>query len=270
MINISTNRNKYILRPTVPSGTEDIQYTVYIGATTIFVGKTKYFGGTYEVDLSDFIESYLASRSYDIYIISLRVLFSYDNGSSTQQMTYTWNADVINLPWDYPAQAMLQARLCGFKMLEEWEEGSEIEYSNAPVNIPLVITNELLAGKTINKLDKVTYMDRYGYTYNGSMTNSYEVECFIDPCWLKMSTGNDMEYEKVILALQNAKKTVLFLNMTAESNNRISGMELYDTGLGLEVRVKDIEKIETYSSYSTSKKIPSYKLTLEIIGNNEQ
>jgi len=265
MINITTNRYKYLAQPiSIPAGTEEIQYTVSIYSTVIFVGKSNYFGGEYVVDCSDFIESYIASRG-EVYTVPVKVVFDFDNGTSTTTILY-WYADVINLPWDYPAQAMLQARGCGFKMLEEWEEGSEIEHADAPVNIPLLVNNELLSGKTINRLDKVTYMDKWGNTHNGSMTNKYEVECYIDPCWLKMSTGNDMEYEKVMLALQNAKKTVLYLNMTSSDHNKISGIEIDEFGIGIEVRVKDIEKVETYSSYSTTNRIPTYKLTIEIIG----
>ena len=81
----------------------------------------------------------------------------------------------------------------------------------------------------------------------------------MDPCWFSVTTGDDLEYEKLFLALQNSKITTLDL-----VNVTISGIEFGSNIEQLIGRVKDIEKIETYSSYSTDKKVPSYKITFEV------
>lgn len=124
------------------------------------------------------------------------------------------------------------------------------------ITIPLKVKNGMLVGKTINNIDKITYMDRYGDTHNASITNHYELECYIDDDWLGTLTGNDINFEKLELAMQAAQKTYLC------TNAKISGMDGGDTMI--EGRVKDVQKIETYSSYHTGNKIPSYKITFEI------
>lgn len=248
MININTVRGRYILKPTVPAGTTSIQYTVSIGGNLIFLGRSKYFGGTYEVDCSDWLESYIAKQTSTVTSVTVTVVFSY-SGGTTQTMTLTWapyviNREEITFTGTY---AYLALTNCGF-----------VFYGGTPIKVPLSVTNGILDGKTIDNLDKITYMDRYGDKHNGSITNHYELECYIDPCWLSVETGEDIEYEKVMLALQGSLKTTL-----VAYNVKISGM----TGTSVittEVRVKDVEKIDTYSSYSTDKKVPSYKITLEI------
>lgn len=135
----------------------------------------------------------------------------------------------------------------------------QVQMSDAPTDIvlPLKVRNGQIVGKTVNNLEKTTYMDRYGDTHNSVMTNSYEIECYIDPEWLIVGTGSDLTYEKLMLACQNAQKTYLASTAT------ISGIESNGSFM-LEGRIKDIEHIETYSSYNTNHKIPSYKITFEV------
>ena len=251
MINYSTNRSKYIVKPTVPSGTEVVNYTVIMNQEVIFVGRSRYFGGDYEVDCSDYFESYIAKQTTNVNSVSVTVNFTFDDDPTVTAITCSWTPDTLNLP--EPAAAAPFAHLvltnCGFLM-----EGG------VSVRIPLSVTNNILDGKTINHLEKVNYIDRYGDSHNGSMTNHYELECYVDPCWIDVKTKDDFEYVKVALALQGSQKTVLY-----GLGVGISGMDVNtSTGFLMEGKVKDIEQIETYSSYSTNKKVPSYKITFEI------
>lgn len=251
MINYSSNRGRYILRPTVPVGTEDIQYEVSIGGNLIYIGRTKYFGN-FEVDCSDWLESYIMSKGSTMVLtsVTITVVFTYD-GSTTQSMTVNWTPGTINLtaPTLGSAYAYLSLSNCGFLFTNPV----------GVIQVPLSVTNGIIDGKTINTLDKINYMDKYGDMHNGGMTNHYELECYIDPCWFKVETGKDLEYEKVILALQNAQETTL-----VTYNVKISGMDSSNTSNNIKGRVKDVEQIDTYSSYSTNKKVPSYKITFEI------
>ena len=249
MINLSTVRGKYILKPDIPVGTEEITYEVIMNNTLIFVGKSRYFGGTYEVDCSDFIETYLKKG---VQTASLNVRFIYDGGTS-QTLSLSWSPDYINLP-------AIDTTESSYAYIELSNSGFLIGNSttNYPVRIPLDVKNGILSGKTINRLDKTTYIDRYADIHNGGITNHYELECYIDPCWLEVTTGNDLEYEKLMLAMQNADSSTLKLK-----GCKISGMKPLIV-IQIPGRVKDVESIETYSSYSTNKKVPSYKITFEI------
>ena len=249
MINLSAFRGKYILKPDIPVGTEEITYEVTINNTLIFVGKSRYFGGTYEVDCSDFIETYLRKGKQTA---SLNVRFIYDGGTS-QTLSLSWSPDYINLP-------AIDTTESSYAYIELSNSGFLIGNSttNYPVMIPLDVKNGVLSGKTINRLDNVTYIDRYADVHNGGMTNHYELECYIDPCRLEVTTGNDLVYEKVMLAMQNADSATL-----NAKGCKISGMKPFFI-THLPGRVKDVERIETYSSYSTNKKVPSYKIVFEI------
>lgn len=267
MININDIRQLYILYPTVPSGTTDISYTVSIGGNLVFLGKTKYFGD-FEIDTRDWFDSYLYSMKYNTLVneLTMTVVLTYtgvnSNGAftSTATMTKRYTPYDINLPYLIYNQDGAFAYIniwgnCGFLMTRPDNQNKV-----AP-HIPLSVKNGMLEGKTINKLDKITYMDKYGNTRTGSITNQYELECFVDPCWLQVETGDDLEYEKVMLALQN----FTYGTLVVSSNVKISGMDThYHTGQISFVHVKDVEKIETYSSYSTDKKVPTLKITLEI------
>lgn len=252
MIDISTNRStrKYILKPTVPEGTEVISYDVTIGGVLIFSGQSRYFGGDYEVDCSDWIESYISNQTTNVTTVVVNLRFTFV-GSTTQTMTYSYQYNPYVLDKNEPGTTAPYLNLtllnCGF-----------LYRGNTGISIPLMLSGTRLVGKTINKLEKTNYVDRYGDTHNGSMTNHYEIECFIDPCWLYTETGDDDDYEKVMLALQGSKKTTM-----VGSGVKISGMEDYNT-IYMEGRIKDIEKVETSSSYSVGNKVPTYKIVFEV------
>ena len=185
----------------------------------------------------------------------MNVRFIYDGGTS-QTLSLSWSPDYINLP----AIDTTDTTESSYAYIELSNSGFLIGDSttNYPVRIPLDVKNGVLSGKTINRLDKVTYIDRYADIHNGGMTNHYELECYIDPCWLEVTTGNDLEYEKVMMAMQNADSSILKVK-----GYKISGMNPF-IATQMPGRVKDVEKIETYSSYSTNKKVPSYKITFQI------
>ena len=263
MINISTNRKKYIVKPTdsqTLENTYEIQYTITIGGNVIFVGKTRYFGNqsdfnsVYEVDCSDFIESYLAKQINQVTSVTLTVRFDYYNSSGSsigyETQTVTWQREATNLPRpDMSGEyAILYTLNSGFTN------------SDGSTYIPLSIKNGVIEGKTVNKLEKTTYMDKYGDTHNGRMTNHYELECFIDHCWMgNIKTKGDLDYERVMLMLQNSQRTILYMNQCT-----ISGMEIDQNNMFFDCHIKNIEKIETYSSYSGNQKVPTLKITVEI------
>ena len=238
------------MKPTIPDGTEVINYTVIMNEEVIFVGKSRYFGGDYEVDCSDFFDSYISKVGSAISSVSITVNFTFDDNPTVRAYTISWQAELMNLPEVNPSLDGAYLNLVNSGFITE---------TSLYVTVPLSCTNGILDGKTINRLEKVNYIDRYGDTHNGSMTNHYELECYVDPCWFSVTTGDDLEYEKLFLALQNSKITTLDL-----VNVTISGIEFGSNIEQLIGRVKDIEKIETYSSYSTDKKVPSYKITFEV------
>lgn len=264
MINISTVRRKYIVKPDhIDPDTYEIEYRVLMGGTVIFIGRSRYFGGDFEVDCSDFIESAIAANPReDSHSILVYVNFYFMNEAGYPlemvQSVTEWRPMTLNLHdadhWDI--KAMLRLYNCGF-----------LFGNSGGITIPLAVQNGMLVGKTINYLDKTTYSDKYGDIHNGSMTNRYELECYVDPEWLRVTTGNDNEYEKVAIALQNALVTDFYAYQV-----EISGMvweQIPDSGyepeeIMFECRVKDVEKIETSSSYSVEKRIPTYKITIEV------
>lgn len=126
------------------------------------------------------------------------------------------------------------------------------------IKIPLKVENGVLKGKTINNFDKTTYINKYGDTYNSSVTNRWELECYIDEEFVKTMTGADFVYEDVMLACQSARNAYL------TGMGKISGFAELDGSEALECRVKDIERVETYSRYNGTNKVPSLKITLEI------
>lgn len=258
MINIYNNRERYILKPTVPDGTETITYEVSIAGTTIFVGKTRYFGGTYEVDCSDWIDSYIQrNNNTSMLSVVVQVVFTFDNGqgsTQTQTMQCSWSVSSVWL--NKPATTGSE-----YAVIQLYNSGFIHNSDSGHFYVPLDFRNGILEGKTIDKLEKVNYIDRYGDSHNGSMTNRYELECYIDPCWLFVKTGDDNTYEKVMMALQNAKRSVLLLKGVSVSGIYNSSPQ---TAWTLEGKVKDIERVETYSSYSVERRIPTYKITFEV------
>lgn len=263
MINTSTDRSKYIVSPTdtqIFESAYEIQYTITIANTVVFVGKSRNFYDpndfrtSYQVDCRDFIEAYIDKQINHITSVGVSVLFEFfdSTGSSigTETKTITWNPEEISVlnPTLSGTYAILWMLNPGFTAIG----GSQLM-------IPLSVKNGLIEGKTINKLEKTDWTDKYGDIHNGTTTNHYEVECFIDPCWLGVRTKDDLAYEKIMLALQNSKRTILWYQ-----GCNISGMTPSNTNAAYDVHIKDVERIETYSSYSGNQKVPTYKITIEI------
>ena len=270
MINIRATRGRYILTPTIPSDTEIIRYEVSVANTVVFVGQSRYFGGDYEVDCSDWIDSYLAKATTDVTSVVVSIVFTFileDETTQTQTRTLTYTPDMLNLSYTRidtdAAYCVLDLTNCGF-----------LFNGGSGIRVPLMLRGNTLVGKTINNIEKVTWTDRYGDVHNGSLTNKYELECFIDPCWLSVKTNGDLEFEKVQLALQSARKTVLkgcgeggftpLLISGMETETRTGGGSIARADISMECRVKDVKKVETYSAYSQNKKVPTYRITLEI------
>ena len=275
MIDINAHRGMYVITPVVPVNTEKIVYEVTIGGVMIFVGRTQYFGGTYEIDCRDWLDTYLAKATTNVTSVTISIAFTFydEDGTtlSTQTRTLTWQPIMLGLtpppqPADYSkTYCNIELLNCGF-----------IFNGNVAVRVPLQLSNLTLVGKTINNLEKVTYVDKYGDTHNGSLSNSYELECYIDPDWLDVDTNKDMNYEMIALALQGAQKATLKgCGAGGFTPIHISGMftSYVNPGGGgtmplqyfeIPGRVKDVKKVETYSAYSTKKKIPTYKITFEI------
>ena len=257
MINNETQNRKakYIVTPSsIPAGTYTITYTISIGSTLLFTGSCYYFeGNTYEIDCSDWIESYLAKSTTHVQSVNVEVRFYFYNSQGTSTGTgyqiKAWGAEAISL--STPASGIyLELLNSGFSM------------SQGSVKVPLMMTRcNTLFGNTINKMDKVTFMDRYGDTHNGSLKNRTEIECYVDPDWLTVKTGDSYTYEQVMMALQGAKKT--WMKSVTGASYYIDGMKGYGY-IEMEGRVKDVEKVEVSSSYSTEKKIPSLKITFEV------
>lgn len=144
--------------------------------------------------------------------------------------------------------------------------GSTTTETNEVV-VPLIVKNKAIKGKTTNVLDKTTYMDKYGDTHNSKTDNRFEIECYVDPSFLSYKNGSDgvetnydYNYEKVMLALQNAQQTFLCFDGT---NVRISGFPNLNQIGYVEGRVKDVEKIETNSNYTSNRQL-SYKIVFEV------
>lgn len=266
MINLSTERNKFIIVPNVPTGTSRIDYNVYVDGVLTFVGSSKYFGDdgchAYHIDISDYIETKIlsdGSGAGGLSDIAIRVEWSYD-GVPTQVSYYTWSPDTISSTYLPPLNT---------------NNNTFIALGNCPIcclsgnqrmhlDIPLKVYNGYVVGKTINTIDKITYINKYGDSYNGGASNSFEIECYMDSDSLNVTTNNDMIYEKVIMALQTAGVSYLNLDKGPTS---IKGIErpnsLYQRKV-LWGKVKDVEKVELYSRYNTTNKVPSLKITYEI------
>lgn len=272
MINIHSTRGRYVLKATVPSDTEIIRYEVSVANTVVFVGQSRYFGGDYEVDCSDWIDSYLSKATVEVTSLKVSIDFTYileDETTQTQTKTLYYYPDVLYLT---APSTTTSDTYCVLTLLNS---GFSFELGGA-IKVPLMLRGKTLVGKTINNLEKVTWTDRYGDVHNGSLTNKYELECFIDPCWLSVKTNSDLEFEKVQLALQNSRKTMLIAcGAGGYENILISGMDTSFTAVmpspvpdpakfEMECRVKDVKKVETYSAYSQNKKVPTYRITLEI------
>ena len=270
MIDISIYRGRWMIVPAIPVTTDEIDYVVSVEGDQVFVGKTVYFGGTYEIDTRDFIDAYIAKQTTQVSSVTVSIDFTYyaeGTQLSTQTKSVTWTPDVLSLPVPAHTDAATWCQLvlmnCGFEF-----------NGHGQIRVPLQLSGLTLVGKTINNLEKITYIDRYGDTHNGSLTNHYELEVYVDPEWLNVKTNNDLYYEMVMLALQNSQKTTLCgVGEGGFTPLNISGIDMsYHVvtraparrEIEVEGRVKDVQKVETYSSYSTQKKLPTIKVTFEI------
>lgn len=277
MTNLSITRGKYIVKPTVPSSTETIDYTVTVSgyvnniysvaSVVVFVGKTMYFGGDYEVDCSDWIESFITRNMYrngslvnvTACTVTVDFTFTSDQGlTSTDQETISWTPESIeglsNPTWD---------GACGGGRLVLYNSGfafSTDPYN--PVTIKLLTFKNRLTGQTINNIDKTTYMDRYGDTHNASATNKMEIECYVDPDWFHIGEYSGIQYNQLMTAMQTAKKS--YLGSPSTSIIYIPGFKGTGAGAYLEGRVKDVEKVEIPYSYNVNRKVPTMKITFEV------
>lgn len=251
MINYTSYRDKYIVSLTVPTGTQVITYEVIMYGSTVFYGQMNYGGtGKFELDCSDWIESWIAAQTNDVTSCSLTVNVRFDGGS-TQARTVTWTPSILTmLPISHAQDKYGELYLInsGFRL-----------YANTAMKIPLMVENESLKGKTIDNLEKVTYTDKFGNKHNASSRNRYEIECYVDPDWLATATNKDVDYAGVMLACQGALRAVLTVQ-----DIKISGMYLTSNNVQLNGRVKDIERVETRSRYTSSTPLPTYKITFEV------
>lgn len=126
------------------------------------------------------------------------------------------------------------------------------------IRVPLQVHNGVLRGKTTNNISKTTWMNKYNDIHNSTATNTIELECYVDDEYLHTFTGNDKQYTQLMMVAQTARTT--YLTGTA----KISGLDMEDELTCLKCRVKDVEKVETYSKYNQSHPVPSLKITIEI------
>ena len=263
MINIKKYRGEFILHPTVPTGTETIDYQVRVNSTVVYAGQTRWFGDEYTVDLKDWIDSYITreeAAGRQVYQVTVVVDFVYtdeDNISSGQSIQYTWTPEVLGADLPMPVQSQTCPR-----MYIELSNSGFIHYDQqtSKVKIPLMCQKGRLICRNRNRLIKTTYMDKYGDTHNGSMDNRYELEVYVDPDWLGVqSSNNSYRYECVMLALQNA----LSASMKCEYFITIPGFFSSST-TDMPGRVKDIESVDVRTYYNADHKVPTLKITYEI------
>ncbi len=276
MINNTVTRGKYILKPTVPSGTVTVDYTVKvsgqlngstnISASTVFVGKSRYFGGDYEVDCSDWIDAFITkynkyNGSYTTVnkvTVAVEFIFTDENNlTSGQDMSCVWEPMVVLVTTPTFDNA------CGNCQLTLYNSGfySNWASTSTPLRVKILTQAGHVVGKSINNLEKTDYMDRYGDKHNGSITNHYEIECYVDPDWFHFTHYSDVSYNYLMTAMQSAKAATL-----GPTSNSVCGFPgiSYSGGTILEGRVKNVEKVEAASIYSSGQKVPTMKITFEV------
>lgn len=141
-----------------------------------------------------------------------------------------------------------------------------ITHTAKDVVIPLLVKSGMLYGKTIDNFTKDTYMDRWNDNHNSDMSNRYEIECYVDPEWLNIGTGRDMLYSKVMTAMQNALECYITLgdDVSISGIDRSASYVYNDYDHVIRGHVKDVESVETTSSYSSERRNPSIKITFEV------
>ena len=262
MISVKKYRGEFIFYPTVPSGTETIEYQVKLNDNVVYVGKTRWFGGEYSVDLEDWIDSYVADEEASgrqVYNMTATVTFIYtDGGGSTsrQVMLYYWVPSPLGVDLPRP----VQSQSCPFMYIELSNCGF-VHYDSpeSKVRIPLLCRSGKLICGSSNRLIKTTYIDKFGDVHNGSIHNKYELDCYVDAEWLGMSSGNSFRYECVMAALQSA----LSASMKCEYPMYVPGF-YGESATDLPGRVKDVEKVDVRTYYDADHKVPTLKITFEI------
>lgn len=284
MINIGVDRNKYILNiKTIPNiqtllmDCESISYQVTVSgeldgvisipAVVVYAGSSRYFGGDYEIDVSDWIDTFLTKYTYadvngggyyDHCVTSCTVVIDLEfhktsGASSSSSMTYVWEPDPFGIA--YP----VDTTTCGGAKLLLYNTGwAHYDEPDKELCIPLWVNGYILKGKTIDKFVKTNYMDKYGDYHNGSVENRFEIECYMDPDWLDVHK-DVYDYGVVMAAMQASKRTYLKgVNFLTIKGMGSSG------SVSLEGRVKDVESVEVYSSYNSDRRVPSLKITFEV------
>lgn len=284
MINIGVNRNKYILNiKTIPNiqtllmDCESISYQVSVSgeldgvisipAVVVYAGASRYFGGDYEIDIMDWIDTFLTKYTYadvngggyyDHCVTSCTVVIDLEfhktsGASSSSSMTYVWEPEPFGITYPEDTTTCGGAKLLLYNT--GWAHYNELDKE---LCIPLWVNGYILKGKTIDKFVKTNYMDKYGDYHNGSVENRFEIECYVDPDWLDVHR-DVYNYGVVMAAMQASKRTYLKgVNFLTIKGMGSSG------SVSLEGRVKDVEKVEVYSSYNSDRRVPSLKIIFEV------
>lgn len=249
MIICDSNQRKYKLTVTPPDETEIIDYDIYLPNMTVsaYHGKTRYFGGNFELDLSDWVEACWNDPNFPS-SGTIQIDFVYDESTTVVVKTMSYDKELISMTQPSTGNAYIDLYNSDFKLTN---------VSNDHIRIPLLYENDILKGKVNNNIDKTVFMDKYGNVHNSTSDNWYEIECYfeIPP----VITKSDVVYQQIMGAFQSARESTLYLTNSV----KISGMKC-GSSTTLPCHIKDIEKVTTYSRYNTTNNVPVYKITLEI------
>lgn len=256
MIDISNQQRKNIWKPTIPDTWDGIVYKVYSNSQSIaplFQGKA-INNDDFEIDVTDWIEQEWNRTGDATFVLPSPLYVVVENSADSSENigeVFSMDKNASTIP-PYTATDETYMTLT-FK-------NSDFKDNNGgyDISIPLQVCNGILRGKTINNITKTTYMDRYNDIHNSTATNKIELECYVDSDWLHTLTGSDRKYTEIMMVAQTARGTHL------NGNAQISGFNMVTDISNLNCRVKDIQKIETYSRYNQSHPIPSLKITIEI------
>ena len=271
MINISTDQRKWIVKLTdIPSNAVQVKYIVSYEDDAdeyncAFVGKGFIIGDTYEFDLQDFVDYRLSHPEVadtDYPVISYKAWWvDADGNESFAQGHDNWviQKKSINLPIvDDPSNDQAP---CPAAVIRLNNSDLRPVLGSDPIIVPLVVEAGILKGEVRHKLDKITHIDRYGDTYTDSVRNKIEIDCFVDPDWLNVKTGNDESYANAIAALQTARSTQMVVACGVSGLYKAMYWSDYKI---LEGRVADVEEIKTYSKYNSNHYTRGLKVTFEV------
>lgn len=266
MINITSTQKRNIWTPNIPSTWDEIDYRVFrqYQGDLIFQGRCVNTGD-FQLDMNDWIEQIwdetdtrLSYTPQSLYVTAQRAGGSPVDMVSSYFSTDRMDTGIISNPTPNarPGHFDIIFQNSDFK---GYTTTGQTEYN---VKIPLQSINGVLNGKTINKLDKVTYTDKFGDTHNSMADNHIEVECYVDASYLakylNIRTGDDEKYNQLMMMAQTARNVIL------KGNGKISGISQGGSLRELYCRVKDVEQTETHFRYSVTNHIPTLKFTLEI------